>query len=155
MSLKDKVVRALALRWLRGKADKSRRDGGMVKSLDGWKSLILVLGFIASTLYALATGHDVSALVRGVFGALGWSGEGLESAATIATVVAPLLWAIWAAGSRLAKVYRQLKAGAKPGELLSTQGYVKAAIDRDGVAKTLTDAGCGHLVPTLRAGAKG
>jgi hypothetical protein len=140
VKLKDKAVQWFALRWLKGKAGESRKEGGIMKFLDGWKSLILVLGFIAAGIYGLATGSDVTMLVKGVFGALGWDGTSINGATTIATVVVPLLWALWAAGSKLYKVYKQLKAGAKPSELLSDEGHIKAFLKDPAFAESVIDS---------------
>ena len=129
MKLIDKLAQKLALRWLKGKVDKARSGGSAVlKAIDGWKSLIVVLGFIGSTLYALVSGQDVTALLQGLTGAMGWAdAEGAARARSFATLVAPLILAIWAASSRLWKAVKQYKAGASPKELLSTTGYVKEA----------------------------
>lgn len=129
MNLFDKLAQKLALRWLKGKADKARKEGSAVlKALDGWKSLIVVLGFIGSSLYALVSGQDVSGLVGAVLASAGWVDPTLiERAKGFATVVAPLVLAIWAAASRLRKAVTQYRAGAKPSELLGTEGYVKQA----------------------------
>jgi hypothetical protein len=125
----DRLAQKLALRWLKGKVGKARQEGSHVlKAVDGWKSLIVVLGFIASSVYALASGQDVGALIQVLLGAMGWvDGDMIARAKAFATVVAPLLLAIWAAGSRLSKAMKQYRAGAKVGELLSTEGYVKQA----------------------------
>jgi len=130
MKLVDKAVRALALRWLASKVRKMRQGGNAVlKLLDGWKSFLVVVGFIGATLYALVTGHDVGGLVQAFFGAIGWADADLiERARVFATVIAPLLLAIWAAGSRLLKAWHQYRAGATPAELLSSAGYIKAAL---------------------------
>ena len=129
MKLIDKLAQKLALRWLKGKADRARKEGnGLMKALDGWKSLIVVLGFIAASIVALVTGQDVGALLQGFLGAMGWADPaGVANARTFATVVAPLVIAIWAASSRLWKAVKQYRAGASPKELLSTTGYVKQA----------------------------
>lgn len=129
MSLFDKLAQKLALRWLKGKVETARKEGsGLMKALDGWKSLIVVVGFIGASLVALVTGQDVGALLTPLFQAIGWgAAEDISRAKTFATIVAPLLLAVWAAGSRLWKAVKQYRAGASPGELLSTEGYVKQA----------------------------
>ncbi len=100
----------------------------MFRALDGWKSLGVVLGFMLATVYTLLTGHDVSALIGSILSALGWADVDLiEHAKVLATVVAPLAIAIWAASSRIWKAVRQFRAGAKPAELLSMTGYLKQA----------------------------
>lgn len=129
MKVFDKLAQKLALRWLKGKADKARREeSGFMKALDGWKSFIVVLGFIGASVAALVTGQDVGGLLTPIFQAVGWSqAEELAKAKTFATVVAPLLLAVWAAASRLWKAVKQYRSGARAGELLSTEGYVKQA----------------------------
>ena len=129
MSVFDKLAQKLALRLLKGKVDKARKEGnGLMKAIDGWKSVIVVLGFIVASLVALVTGQDVGMLLTPVFQAMGWAQpEDLSTAKMFATVVAPLLLAIWAASSRLLKAWKQYRAGAKPSELLATEGYVKQA----------------------------
>lgn len=133
MSIVDRAVRKIALRWLKRKVDGARKEGNpMLKALDGWKSFVVVLGFIASSAYALATGQDVGTLVAAVLSAVGWADADLIARAKVlATVVAPLLFALWAAVSRVRKAVQQFRAGAKPSELLSAAGYVKAAIADD------------------------
>jgi hypothetical protein len=37
MSIKNRVIHALAMRWLRAMAERSRLTGGAMKLLDGWK----------------------------------------------------------------------------------------------------------------------
>ena len=125
----DKAVQKLALRWLKRKADRARKEGnGIMKALDGWKSLIVVLGFIGSSVYALASGQDIGVLVGALLSSMGWADATLiDRAKTLATVIAPLVLALWAAGSRIGKAVKQYRAGAKPGELLSIEGYVKQA----------------------------
>ena len=137
MGLTDKMVQWFALRWIKEKAGASRKEGGIMKFLDGWKSLILVLGFVAAGLYGLATGSDVTMLVKGVFGAIGWDAASIKVGTELATVIVPLLWAIWAAGSKLYKVYKQVKAGASPSELLSDEGHVKALLKDPAVADAI------------------
>lgn len=145
MKLMDRAVRSLALHWLKRRVDKARKEGSvMLRAIDGWKSFIVVMGFIATTIYGLIAGHDVSSLVQSILGALGWADADLiERAKVLATVVAPLLIAIWAAGSRLLKAVRQWRAGASASELLSTQGYVKQALD-DGTLRIV------HGAPVVR-----
>jgi hypothetical protein len=130
MNVFDRVAQKLALRWLRRTADTARKEGNPVlKALDGWKGFIFVLGFILSGLYALVSGQDVSALLIEAFKAGGWNDpEGMGRAQVFATVIVPMLWAVWSTVSRGWKAYQQYRAGAKPSELLSTEGYVKQAL---------------------------
>ena len=138
MSIKDRIVKALALRWARGKVGEDRKKGGGVMAmLDGNKRLLVVLAFIVSGFVALLTGHDVSQWVGIVLGVFGWNDPGMVKAAQdTATQVVPMLFAIWAAASSLWKMYLQHKAGATLVELNSPTGVVKAAV-ADGTLRTL------------------
>lgn len=131
MGLDDLAVKVglkLALGRLRAWADTGRRTGSeTMKALDGWKCLIVTVGFIASAVYTLATGHDLSGLIGGAATAMGW-GDLAQRAQMFAGIVAPLVLALWAAGSRLVKAVRQYRAGATATEMLSTEGYVKQAV---------------------------
>jgi hypothetical protein len=138
VSLKDKIAKALALRWLRGRIEGARKKGSvMLKALDGQKRLIVVLGFIVSGFVGLLTGQDVGAYLDLLLRALGWSDPTLiGDAKGLATQVVPLLFAIWAAGSALLKLYQQHKAGATLVELGSSAGVIKAALT-DGTLRTM------------------
>lgn len=129
MSVVDKIARKVALRWLRAKVHKAREGGsGMLKALDGWKSFIVTIGFIGASMVSLTTGHAVGELLQPVLQALGWADPAaLARARGFATTVAPLLFALWAAASRLRKAVVQYKAGAALGDLLGVQGYVEQA----------------------------
>ena len=129
MSLLDKVVRGLALRWARGKVDKARKGGSAVlRFLDGQKRLIVVLGFIVSGFVALLTGQDVSQWLDLGLRAFGWTdSEVIEGAKGLATQIVPLLFAIWASAHALWKMWAQHKAGASLAELGSTTAAVKQA----------------------------
>jgi len=108
----------------------------MLKLLDGNKRLILVLGFIASGLVALATGHDVTQWIDLGLRAFGWQDAALiEFAKGIATQAVPLLWAIWASSHALLKMWRQHKAGATLTEINSPAGYVKQAVADGTISK--------------------
>jgi hypothetical protein len=104
VSLKSWAIRKVALRWLESSVKNWRKNGGpMGKALrlaDGWKSFIV-----------------------------GWADvELIERAKLLATVVVPLLFALWAGFSRVKKAVQQFRAGANPSELLSAEGYVKQAV---------------------------
>ena len=130
MKLVDRAVRGLALRWLKGKVDKARKEGSNVlKALDGQKRLIVVLGFVLSGLVALFTGQDVSQWLDLGLRATGYTDAGMIAGAKeLATQVVPLLFAIWAAAHALWKLYGERKAGATVAELGTTAGAVKAAV---------------------------
>jgi hypothetical protein len=138
VSLLDKAVRKLAARWLKRKVDAARQGGSsMLKLLDGNKRLIMVLGFIAAGLVALATGRDVTQWIDLGLRAFGWQDVALiELAKGIATKAVPLLWSIWASSHALLRMWRQHKAGATFTEINSPAGYVKQAV-ADGTIKKL------------------
>lgn len=129
MSLLDKAVRGLALRWLKGKIGKARKGGSAVlRFLDGQKRLIVVLGFIVSGFVALLTGQDVSQWLDLGLRAFGWSdADIIANAKGLATQIVPLLFAIWASVHALVKMWKQHKAGASVAELGSTTAAVKQA----------------------------
>jgi hypothetical protein len=109
VSLLDKAAKKLALRWLRGKADKARKEGsGIMKAADGNKRLLFVLGFIVAQCVALATGQDVTHILGGLMQALGWSDAAMvASAQQVACVWAPLIFAFVAAGHAIWKQWRK------------------------------------------------
>ena len=132
-SLKDKIVRKLALRWARGKVknlrgkDKETRMGRVLKFIDGWKLTIgVVLVFAAKVYDQLANGH-AGDIVGSVIGVLGWNPEafgGPEIAAAAGGAVALIGFA-----HKLIKARKQLKAGADVSDLLTTNGYVAERIE--------------------------
>jgi len=109
--------------------DKARKGGSAVlRFLDGQKRLIVVLGFIISGFVALLTGQDVSQWLDLGLRAFGWTdAEVIEGAKGLATQIVPLIFAIWASGHALWKMWRQHKAGASLAELGSTTAAVKQA----------------------------
>jgi hypothetical protein len=129
MGWTDKIVQALALRWLKGKADSARKGGSTVfKALDGNNRLIVVIGFILAGLYTLATGHDVRPMVESILRAMNWSNPDLISEASkLATQIVPLLYAMGAAGWALWKMWKQRQAGASLAEINGPIGVLKAA----------------------------
>jgi hypothetical protein len=130
VSLVEKALGALAVRWVKGKVDGARRRGSeMQKLLDGNKRLVVTLGFILAGLITLLTGRDVGTWLDLALRAFGWTDAALISGAKeLATQIVPLLFAIWAAVSGLWKMWRQHKAGATTTELSSPVGVVKAAL---------------------------
>jgi len=129
MGLKDKVVRALALRWLRGKIndlrskDKETGMGKLLKALDGWKLVIGVVVLIAVKVYdGLNNGHagDIVGLVLTM---LGWNpsaslGIDFAQAAGAVTVIIGI-------AHKVVKAQQQVRAGASLAGTLSTEGYVQ------------------------------
>lgn len=148
MSLKDKIVRTLALRWLRGKTKDLRgkdRETGMgkfLKFIDGWKLVIFTLVLFASRIYDASHNGHTGDIVGAIFAALGMTPEVavLDPVALGAAVTGAL--AIWGVFSRVYKAQKQLRAGSSVAGLLSTEGFVSAAVAKAQVsassANTLT-----------------
>jgi hypothetical protein len=131
MGLKDTIVRALALRWLRGKTedlrgkDKESAMGKVLKFLDGWK---LVIGVVILTAVKVWDGmHNGHAgdMVGMILTLLGWNpsaGLGIDFGQAAGAIVILI-----GLGHKVVKAQQQARAGASPTELLSTAGYAKAA----------------------------
>lgn len=148
MGLKDKVVKALAIRWVRGKLkalrgkDKETGMGKALRYLDGWKLFIVVIVLFGSRLYDAAHNGHTGDIVGAVFAALGWSpaAAALDPVALGAAATGAL--AIWGVFSRAWKAQAQLRAGSSVAGLLSTEGYV---------SKYVADAMAGKtVVPVAR-----
>lgn len=130
MSLKDKIVRKLALRWLRGKTedlrgkDKETGMGKVLKFLDGWKLVIFTLVLFASRIYDAANNGHTGDIVGAVFAALGMTpaAAALDPVALGAAATGAL--AIWGVFSKVYKAQKQLKSGSSVPGLLSTEGFV-------------------------------
>jgi hypothetical protein len=135
MGLKDKVVRALALRWLRGKVEDLRGKksesgmGKVLRALDGWKLVIAVLGIFSCGVYdAYHNGHTGQFLAS-VLTTIGWlppgewTGEAMTKAVLGAVAILGLV-------GKLIKAQQQRMAGSSMSGLLSTEGYLKAEMGR-------------------------
>lgn len=132
MSLKDKIVKALALRYARGKiADLRGKDqettmGRILKALDGWKLVIGVVVLIAvKTWDGLHNGHAGDA-VGLILTMLGWNpsadlGIDFGQAAGAVMVLVGL-------AHKVVKAQKQVKAGATLSETLTTEGVIKQAL---------------------------
>jgi len=129
VGLKDKIVKALARRWARGKLealrgkDKETSMGKVLRFLDGWKLVIAVVVLFGVKVYdSLNNGH-AGDIVGAVLTVLGWmpsgdfTGEGMTQA--VAGGVA-----VWAIIHKVIKAQRQVKAGSSVAGALSTEGYV-------------------------------
>ena len=128
--LKDKIVRVLALRWIRGKAEAGRKEGNPVlKFIDGNERKLWLLAFVVVGLVKALTGHDVTQLMNGILAAGGWGSSSDATWAADASVgLVTWLTALYAAGRGLWDWYKQHKAGATVTELGSAPGVVKAAM---------------------------
>jgi hypothetical protein len=137
MGLKDKVVKALALRFARGKIkdlrgkDKETGMGKVLKFIDGWKLVIGVVALTGVKVYdGMNNGHagDVVGMLLTLLGYNPGADLGIDfgqAAAAIMIVVG--------VGHKVVKAQRQARAGAKPSELLSSEGYVVEAVDQAGI----------------------
>lgn len=119
MGVKDRIVRWAALRWLRGKM----KEGGMlakvVTALQGWK---LVIGVVILTVAAISDHYNngsAGSIVAAVLATLGWMPSGVDISQLAGAIVVVI-----GIGGKVWRAQRQLRAGAKPAELLSAQGYI-------------------------------
>jgi hypothetical protein len=132
-SLKDKIIRKLALRWARGKVktlrgkDKETGMGKFLKLIDGWKMTIGVVAVFAAKVYDGLTNGHAGDIVGTVTDVLGWSPEAfggpeITVAAGATGIVIGFVHKLW-------KARKQLKAGTPVSGLLSTDGYVAERIE--------------------------
>jgi len=127
MGLIDKAARALALRWLKGKANSARERGSeAMKIVDGWKTWISAVIWIGVAFWALVSGQDLGPIARGIAEALRWETPTGENV-ILYGMIANTLFAIWGVTAKLLKARQQSKAGATVGELMGPIGYLKAA----------------------------
>lgn len=132
MSLKDKIVSAIATRWARVKVKALRGEeketgmGKVLKFLDGWKLVIGVLLLTAVKVYdGLNNGH-AGKPIEMVLTLLGWNpaadlGVDFGQAAAAITIIIGI-------GAKVAKAQKQAKAGSSVPGLLSTEGFVAEAV---------------------------
>jgi hypothetical protein len=132
VGLKDNIIRALALRWARGKIKDLRGKeqetgmGKVLKFLDGWKLVIGVVILIAVKVWdGLHNGHagDMAGLVLTM---LGWNpsaalGIDFAQAAGAITVLVGI-------GHKVVKAQAQIRAGSTVEGALSTEGFVQKYI---------------------------
>lgn len=136
MGLKDKVARALALRWLRGKINdlrgkkKESQMGKVLQFLDGWKLPIGVVVLIAAKIYdGLHNGHTGD-FVGLILSMLGWNPSaslGIDYGQAAAAIM--ILFGI---GHKVVKAKQQVDAGSSISGALSEEGYVQKYI-ADGI----------------------
>ena len=95
--LKDKIVKALALRWLRGKVgdlrgkDKETTMGRILKFLDGWKLVIAVVAMFTVEVYDQTQNGHAGDILGAVLAVLGWVPAGIgqgEIGQAVASAVA-------------------------------------------------------------------
>jgi hypothetical protein len=130
MGLKDKVVRALALRWLRGEVkdlrgkEKETTMGKVLKFLDGWKLVIAVVVLFATRVYDAANNGHTGDIVGAFLAALGWAPPaGFISPEAMTTAAAGAL-ALWGVVHKVIKATQQVQAGSSVAGSLTTEGYI-------------------------------
>ena len=127
MGLGGWIKRKLFLRWLRGQLEK---EGSMFskvkKALSGWK-LLLGVGLLAGMqIYDSMTGSNTSGIGGAILELLGLSvdaegiGVNLEQLVPAGVIVIGAIGKLW-------KAQQQARAGASASELLTSEGYIKAA----------------------------
>ena len=152
--LKDKIVRALALRWFADKVEDWRKDKGMggkvLKFLDGWKLIIGVVLLFGTKVWDAAHNGHTGDFLGSVLSTLGWL-PGPQSGFTAdgIALAAGSAIALWGFVMKIVKAGQQLKAGAKISETLSTEGYVKASVADVGVPATVAMATDGVTPPAM------
>jgi hypothetical protein len=131
VSIKDRVVRMLALRWLRGKV-KGEKMAKVLKALEGWKLVIGVLILAAAGVYDHYNNGSAGSIVAAVLATLGWMPQGVDiSQLTGALVV------IIGIGGKVIRAQKQMRAGATLAEAGSLVGQAKLAV-ASGVVQTLS-----------------
>lgn len=130
MGLKDRIVRALALRWLRGKLGKWKDGGSDVwKFMNGQKGKWFCILYLVAWVVNYLTGTDITAWLDMGIKAAGMSDVLLiEVAKQFAASWGAPVAAFVIAAHGLYKQYKQRKAGATLGEVGSLVGQVKAAM---------------------------
>ena len=141
MSLMDKLVRKLALKWLSSRIARLRKDGGSVgkilKALDGWKLVIAFVALVGVKAWDAANNGHAGDLVGVFLAMLGWAPP--EWTAAAAGEAAASLLGLVAIIHKVYKAHLQARAGATASELLSVRGYAKEAIAEGEILAT--DAG--------------
>jgi len=143
MGLKDKIVRALALRWARGKIkslrgeDRETTMGKVLKFVDGWKLLIAVVAIAAASAWDKAhNGHagDAIGIVLALLGytpGADWSVLARDMGAHVLALVAII--------HKVVKAQKQVRSGASVSGALTTEGYIAQAV-AEGDVETDDDA---------------
>ena len=135
MSLKDKIVRTLALRWLRGKLNALRGKeretnmGKALKFLEGWKLLIgITILFLAKVYDGASNGHAGN-IVGNVLSIFGWM-PGPQSGFTFEGVTVAAASALTLVGyfAKLWRAQQQVRAGSSLVGSLATEGYLAKAV---------------------------
>jgi hypothetical protein len=133
MGLQDKIVRMLALRWLRGKAkdlrskDKETSMGKALKFFEGWRLLIAVAGlFLVNVWDAYHNGHT-GQFISSVLVTLNWLPPGEWTGEAMSKAVLGAV-ALFGFSAKLWKAQKQLRAGSPLVGLLSEQGFVASAV---------------------------
>lgn len=144
MGLKDKVVKALAIRWVRGKVKALRGKesettmGKVLRFLDGWKLVIAVIVMFGAGVYDQTQNGHAGDIVGAILTVLGWT-TGAVGQGEITQAVASAV-AIWAVVHKVIKAQRQVKAGSSVAGTLSAEGYVSEYVADAMAGKTVVPA---------------
>ncbi len=135
VGLKQRIERAIFLRWLRGKVKAWRREGestvlGKVwKFVDGWKLAIGVLVlFLVKVWDALHNGHTGD-LVGSILVVLGWMPQGIDFTQVVSSAIIVIAFF-----HKIIKAAQQSRAGSSVAGLLGPEGYILQAW-QDGTAQ--------------------
>ena len=97
-----------------------------MKMVDGWRTWISAVVWIAVAFWALVSGQDLGPIAEGIAKALNWETPTGEKV-ILYGMIANTLFAIWGVAGKVWKARQQSNAGATAGELLGPIGFVKAA----------------------------
>lgn len=134
MGLKDSIVRALAIRFARGKIkdlrgkDKDTTMGKILKAVDGWKLVIAVLALAGVQAWDMAHNGHAGDYVGIVLTLFGWT-PGAEWS-EIAKGLATHGLAVVAILHKLYKAHRQINAGSSVAGALTNEGHVAAFVEQ-------------------------
>jgi hypothetical protein len=150
MGLKDKIVKAFALRYakakikdLRGK-DKDSQMGKALKYLEGYKLILAVIGLAVARAWDMQHNGHAGDTLGIVLSLLGWT-PGADWS-ILARDIGTHVLAIAAIAHKLYTANQQMKAGATLGQTLSSEGYVvKAIADATEIPVRTPDQDAGHV----------
>jgi hypothetical protein len=126
---RDAIILSLGLKWLRGKIESLRKEGGAVgKFLDGNKNRLSVAIMVAAVFVGLLTGTDYKTIAQGLIAAVG--GTDTEALWATVTVVCGHLWGVYLVFDSWRKARAQVKAGAALSEVNSPKGIIMAEVDK-------------------------
>lgn len=127
---RDAIILSLGLKWLRGKIESIRKEGGAVgKFLDGNKNRLTVAIMVVASTLAVATGTDYKTIAQGLIKAIG--GTDTEALWATVTVIVGHLWGVYLVFDSWRKARTQVKAGATLSEVNSATGIIKAVMAKE------------------------